>query len=75
MVNEKIKTLSQPYSQKIQPITSMEVKSIIKTLPWKKALDHDEIPNRTLRHASNRIFLHLTKIFNNCKRLTHLPTA
>ncbi|CAI6364321.1 unnamed protein product [Macrosiphum euphorbiae] len=75
MVKEKLKILNQSYPPTIQHITPNEVKSIIKTLPRKKAPGPDGIPNTALRHASNRTILHLTKIFNSCIRLSHFPNV
>jgi len=43
MVKEKLKILNKSYSPTIQPITSNEIKSIIKTLPRKKAPSPDVI--------------------------------
>jgi len=71
MVKEKLKILDQAYPPTIQPITPNEVRSIIKSLPRKKAPDPDGIPKTALRYASNRTVLHLTKIFNSCIRLSH----
>ncbi|CAI6346649.1 unnamed protein product [Macrosiphum euphorbiae] len=63
-----------PSPPTIQPNPPNEVKSIIKTLSRRKTPGPDGIPNTALRHASNRTILHLTKIFNRCIRLSHIPS-
>jgi len=75
VVNSSIASLNKSSQLSFDPISIVEVQSVIKYLNTRKASDHDKIPNCALKVlGSFPIFVSLcTKIFNSCIRLSYFP--
>lgn len=55
------------------PITPLELKEIIRTLPTKKAPGHDLITNIVLKHLTPKTLAYLSTIFNRCLSIGYFP--
>jgi hypothetical protein len=54
-------------------IRPCDVQKLIKSLTFRKGCGIDVIPNECLRHLPRRPLIHLTHLFNHCRRLPHFP--
>lgn len=60
-VNKAVKSLETLVDKHLSPITLGEIKNIIKKQPNNKAPGLDNIPNKAIKHFSQRTLLHLKK--------------
>jgi hypothetical protein len=58
----------------MDPVTTKEIKEVIKSLPWKNSSGYDEIALRILKIGIPLIISPLTYLYNKCISKGNFPT-
>jgi hypothetical protein len=72
-VKHELEQLDYSLQKSIGFVTPNEVKQIIKNLPNKKALGHDNITNLMFKKLPSKGFVLLPNLFNTLLRLSYFP--